>query len=447
MTSRLAWGKRVSPLFREKVIRRAPEIGADPSDLMSVIAFESGRTFSPSKRNPLSTATGLIQFMAATAVELGTTTDRLAEMTAEEQLDYVFRYFTHNGYAGRIGTLGDLYMAVLWPRAIGKPDDFVLFDSVEQAKAYAANRGVDVNKDGRVTKAEATSFVARLLEEGLRPDNVWEDAEAPEVVDSPAPIEERPAPPPDERGKPMAPLLMGLASMLFSAFSPALQALITGKLGKLTGDNAASGQVATSVTTQVGAWLTDAAKKATGETDELQAVAKVVADAKANGGEGALATAVVEDVASRLDAIMPAVREVEKLEASIFADNEASRNAASERAKTDTVDLGWPIAVYVLVGFGLIAVALVILLGVQIYYDPEHRPDGTILANLGIVIGVVVSKFNTIVDYRFGSSRGSAAKDVLINELQRDAVNPAAAINARTVRQSSTSTTTSVATK
>jgi len=75
--------------FRRKLIRIADRRGLNPSFLAAVIAFETGRfPFSPSAKNPFSGATGLIQFMKPTANHLGTTQEKLAQMTAVEQLDY-----------------------------------------------------------------------------------------------------------------------------------------------------------------------------------------------------------------------------------------------------------------------------------------------------------------------------------------------------------------------
>lgn len=133
------------------------------------MAFESAYSFDPAKRNPASSATGLIQFMSATARGLGTTTDALAAMTAIEQLDYVRMYF--KPYAGRMATLADVYMAILYPKAIGKPDDFALF--VDPAKTYKPNSGLDANKDKTVTKAEAAASVQAALARGLLPGNAW----------------------------------------------------------------------------------------------------------------------------------------------------------------------------------------------------------------------------------------------------------------------------------
>jgi hypothetical protein len=68
------------------VVDVADSLGARADDLAAVIWFESGRTFRPDARHPTSGATGLIQFMPSSAQRLGTTTELLARMTAEQQL-------------------------------------------------------------------------------------------------------------------------------------------------------------------------------------------------------------------------------------------------------------------------------------------------------------------------------------------------------------------------
>jgi hypothetical protein len=65
-----------------------------------------------------------------------------------------------------------MYMAILWPVAIGKSSEHVLWR--KGMKAYFANRGLDINKDSRVTKREAADKVYRLYEEGMRPGNVMQ---------------------------------------------------------------------------------------------------------------------------------------------------------------------------------------------------------------------------------------------------------------------------------
>lgn len=167
----IAWGARVSPVFRDRVWWIADTLKLDPDHLMSCMAFESNRTFSPSVRNMAgSGATGLIQFMPATARNLGTTTDALARMTAEDQLNYVYKYF--RPFNGRLRTLADIYMAILWPRAVGQPEGFVLFDRSTMPTTYRQNAGLDANRDGRITKLEAASKVVALYTEGRRPENM-----------------------------------------------------------------------------------------------------------------------------------------------------------------------------------------------------------------------------------------------------------------------------------
>jgi peptidoglycan hydrolase-like protein with peptidoglycan-binding domain len=159
----LAWGAKVSAEFRKKVHVMAKNMECDPSDLMACMAFESGETFDPGVKNQAgSGATGLIQFMPTTAKDLGTSTDKLAMMTAEEQLDYVAKYFA---WYPEIRSLEDIYMAILWPRAIGKPNDYVLFE--KPGKRYGMNKGLDENEDGRVTKFEAAAAVREKLVKGL----------------------------------------------------------------------------------------------------------------------------------------------------------------------------------------------------------------------------------------------------------------------------------------
>lgn len=163
----VAWGKRVSPEFRRKTVAIAHRLGLDPSTLMAVMAFETGRRFHPATLNRRSGATGLIQFMPKTAEALGTSTRALAAMSELRQLDFVERYL--KPYAGKMTDLPSAYMAVLWPAAVRKPLSHVLFAT--PTAAYEQNKGLDTDKDGKVTKAEAAAKVQRMLVEGMRPEN------------------------------------------------------------------------------------------------------------------------------------------------------------------------------------------------------------------------------------------------------------------------------------
>lgn len=173
MTQHLAWGARVSAAFRNRVIEIGAKLSINPSDLMTCMAFESARTFRADIPNGAgSGAVGLIQFMPQTAAALDTSTDALARMTPETQLQYVEAYFAPR--AGRLHNLGDVYMAILWPAGIGRPDSFVLFDKNDEhhPARYVQNAGLDYNHDGQITRGEVCRRIYSMLDEGLRPENV-----------------------------------------------------------------------------------------------------------------------------------------------------------------------------------------------------------------------------------------------------------------------------------
>ena len=167
---KIAWGKKLKADEKAKVIEIASDLKVSPDYLMACMAFETGETFSPACKNAAgSSGTGLIQFMRTTAIALGTTVEALAKMTVIEQLDYVYDFF--KPFTGKLNTLGDVYMAILWQIAVGKPDSYVLFNKndTKHPKRYAQNKGLDGNKDGVVSKAETVAKVLAKLEKGLSP--------------------------------------------------------------------------------------------------------------------------------------------------------------------------------------------------------------------------------------------------------------------------------------
>jgi hypothetical protein len=146
------------PEFAGRVNELGDKLGINPAALMAVMHFETGGTFGTSTVNAAgSGATGLIQFMPSTARALGTTTEELAGMTRVQQMDYVESYFDQFGSSIRGGEVDDIYMAVLWPAAIGKEDGYPIFR--QGTTAYEQNAGLDTNRDGTVTKFEAAAKV------------------------------------------------------------------------------------------------------------------------------------------------------------------------------------------------------------------------------------------------------------------------------------------------
>ena len=110
----------------EDIVSLGNDLGVDPMFVADLIYFES--KFDPAAKNLAgSGATGLIQFMPFRAKALGTTTEKLAKMTAKEQMKYVKKYFSADNLgAGNLKKLRDnptrqnFNMAVFYPNGIGQ---------------------------------------------------------------------------------------------------------------------------------------------------------------------------------------------------------------------------------------------------------------------------------------------------------------------------------------
>lgn len=169
----VAGNRNVTPEFRREVEAMARRLGTRPEYILAVMSFETGGTFSPAKENRSTHATGLIQFMPATAqgmlAEEGINVTRtrareiFAAMTPVEQLRYVEKYFAQRKFNNRLGTLEGTYTAVLSGRARANGDDVVF----GPGDAYNANAPLDWNRDGQITAAEATNPVAFRLFGGV----------------------------------------------------------------------------------------------------------------------------------------------------------------------------------------------------------------------------------------------------------------------------------------
>ena len=148
--------ENTSGAFKRKAIRLADGLGLDPSLWLAVMSFETGGTFDPAIRNPLSGAVGLIQFTKKYApIIVGKTTDELAAMNALDQLDYVDKWYRHNDINERIEHQRDYYLAVFAPSGIGKPATHALY--VSPSKAYQQNAAMDLDGDGSITVGDVAA--------------------------------------------------------------------------------------------------------------------------------------------------------------------------------------------------------------------------------------------------------------------------------------------------
>ena len=156
--------------FTQKVIAIASRLNTNPNFLMAVMNAESG--INPAKQNlkyPLhnGSATGLIQFTPDTAASLGTSIDDLKNMDNVSQLNYVESYF--KPYANRLNSYFDVYIAVFFPAAIGKPDDWIFETSnIKSSSVARQNPSIDQNKDGKITVAEFKQYLTGTIPAQLR---------------------------------------------------------------------------------------------------------------------------------------------------------------------------------------------------------------------------------------------------------------------------------------
>ena len=146
--------------FFAKVVAISKDLKCDPNELLGVMNSECG--LNASARNSNGGATGLIQFMPRTAKILGTSTDKLSKMSAYDQLDYVAKFFKMNKKTYKMGdgpmSAGDLYSLVFLP---GRANREVLTSSGELY--YRANAGLDMNGDGKITKADLNRRVHKFM--------------------------------------------------------------------------------------------------------------------------------------------------------------------------------------------------------------------------------------------------------------------------------------------
>lgn len=162
--------------FEQTVQSICTKLEINPNWLLMVMFFESGLNAQavnkqsgdsndPSVR-AIKRAVGLIQFMPDTAKYLGTSTQKLYQMSAIEQLHFVYAYF--KPFTGKIKSYYDLYFITFFPVALGKPDSYILKTSKISASTIAKQNPVfDVNKDGMITVGEIKQQMYNSIPEAL----------------------------------------------------------------------------------------------------------------------------------------------------------------------------------------------------------------------------------------------------------------------------------------
>jgi hypothetical protein len=179
--------------FAAKVIEVAGKLGINPDWLMAVMNSESGldpkavnkqgasmpgkdkdgKVIKPAG-TPDSTdartrsqyrATGLIQFMPATAKGLKTTTQAIYDMSNVQQMEFVYQYFLP--YKSRIKTYFDLYLVTFYPAALKySTDDNAVIGQERSEKVraqIAAGNNFDSDGNKLISIAEFKAFINKKL--------------------------------------------------------------------------------------------------------------------------------------------------------------------------------------------------------------------------------------------------------------------------------------------
>jgi len=145
----LLFANKMNKFFQAKLIQICMNIKVNPNFLSALIDWETAGTFDPAIQNPISNATGLIQFMPSTATMLGTSTNALKQMSAIEQLNYVEKYFNLSYNKNKVKTnFTDFYLIVFYPAANGKPANY-LFPAIvyQQNPAFHTSKGYFTKAD------------------------------------------------------------------------------------------------------------------------------------------------------------------------------------------------------------------------------------------------------------------------------------------------------------
>lgn len=150
--------EKLSDAFLREAVKTAEALGTKPEYLLAVMGFETGGKYKASTTNSLG-YTGLIQFSPKYSPgNVGKTTDELRKMGDIEQMQYIKPYLDKNRRGKSVSSLEDLYMSVLMPTLVGKGKNASL-----PGWAYKSNRGLDIDKDGKIQVHEATAKVRDYL--------------------------------------------------------------------------------------------------------------------------------------------------------------------------------------------------------------------------------------------------------------------------------------------
>ena len=199
-------------------------------------------------------------------------------------------------------------------------------------------------------------------------------------------------------------LLSSLAGTLIETFTPLAREKIQNEIARHTDRPEIVEQLTDGIIT--------AAKVATGMADPVQAVAQAAKSP-------ALIQQIEVSALETLSRMAPLLDQLAKLDAQRWAADDASQTAAAERARGDAADIAPMLATWAVRGLYAMIVMLVVVVVSQIIWGPDHKPSGELMTLLGALMMLAANKTNDVYSYRFGTTRQSAAKDVVISEISK----------------------------
>lgn len=204
---------------------------------------------------------------------------------------------------------------------------------------------------------------------------------------------------------PIPAVIAALGATLIDIFSPLAKEKVQRELGR---------HATPEVAEQVATAAVEAAKEATGRSDPVQAVAAVTEAAQA--GNTTIVQQIEASALDTLDRLAPLLDKVAKWDADSRMADEASMDAASRRASGESWDMA-PTLIYG--AFGMLGGLVLFVCAVAAIqaWNGDIKPE--VWAQVAGLIGFATGVGTTIYAYRFGTSRSSAAKDLVIGELSR----------------------------
>lgn len=138
---------------------------SNTSYLLACMNFETSNTFRTDIKNNVSNAIGLIQFMPAKLKEWGINSKDFGNLSFENQLNYVFKFFVEYNYIKKCKFLEDYYLSIFYPSAVGKdPDNIIARKGTE---LYKQNRAFDIHDKGFYTASDIAAPVITRYWEGM----------------------------------------------------------------------------------------------------------------------------------------------------------------------------------------------------------------------------------------------------------------------------------------